>query len=471
MCAHQVMRKPLDRALTGAAAALLLLAGAAPAAEPDWERVTVEASELLSTYIRIDTANPPGRTVEAVGFLRDQLAAAGIAVEVIGASPEKPMLIGRLKGSGGAGGKPIVLLNHMDVVPAGAAPWSFPPFSGAIRDGVIYGRGALDMKGFAVAQLMALRLLAQRSERPRHDLVFLAVADEEVGGIEGTAWLAEQRPDLLDAAGVWDEGSFGLTDALPVPVVLISVTEKQLLWLRLVAEGPSGHGSRPFPGAAPRRLVEAIDRLLEKPAAPRLTPIVGTLFRKVGRSLGGFEGLALRNLGNPVVWLFADGVLQQEPWAAAITRDTMALTVLNAGYKPNVIPERAEAVLDCRLLPDTQPQAFIEQLRKVIDDPEVRIEVLQEAQPAPPSPTDNALFAAMRHAIVANYPGVVVAPSMTIGATDSRFFRRRGVPAYGLYPILIDKDLAATVHGIDERLPAADLGKAVRVVYEALRNL
>ena len=447
-----------------------LCTGRVDAADPDWNAVGAEAAALLAAYIRIDTANPPGRTLEAAAFLQAQLHQAGLATEMLLPDPQKPILMGRLRGRGRAA-KPIVLLNHMDVVPADPARWSFPPFSGEIRDGVVYGRGALDMKGLAVAQLLALRLLAQRGEQPAHDLLFLSVSDEEVGGTMGAAWLAQQRPDLLEAAAVWDEGGIGITDVLPAPALFISVTEKQVLWLRVVVEGPAGHGSRPFPNAAPRRLVEAISRILENPPAPRLTPIAREVFRRVGAQVTGLEGLAMRRLSNPVVWLFADGLLQQEPWSAAMTRDTVALTMLESGYKPNVIPERATAVLDCRLLPDTKPQAFIEQLRKAIADPDVKVEIIQAPESAPPSPADNPLFLAMRGAASQVYPGVVITESMTVGGTDSRFFRQRGVPAYGFFPVLVSKQLTATVHGVDERLPVADLGKAVQVIYEALKTL
>lgn len=464
------MRAPRLAAALTAAQLALGIAGAR-AAEPDWDQVGAQAAALLAQYIRIDTANPPGRTVDAAAFLQEQLRAAGVPTQMLAPDPDKPFLLGRLAGRAGNAARPIVLLNHMDVVPADAARWSFPPFSGELRDGVVYGRGALDMKGLAVAELVALRLLIERGERPQHDLLFLAVPDEEVGGTQGTAWLAQHRPDLLEAAAVWDEGGIGITDVLPVPALFISVTEKQVLWLRVGAEGPAGHGSRPFPNAAPRRLVQALDRVIENPPAPRLTPIARQVFHRVGTAVGGFSGMAMRRLSNPVVWLFADGLLQQEAWSAALTRDTVALTMLTAGYKPNVIPERAEAVLDCRLLPDTKPQTFIEQIRKTIADPDVQIDVMQTPEPAPESPTTDPLFLAMRRAAAQVYPGVVVTESMSVGGTDSRFFRRRGVPAYGFFPVLVSKELTATIHGIDERVPVADLAKAVRVIYETLKTL
>jgi acetylornithine deacetylase/succinyl-diaminopimelate desuccinylase-like protein len=455
--------------------ALLLALGAthlapAAAAEIDWDKVAAAAADRLSAYIRIDSSNPPGDTVRTAAFLGTELRVAGIDSETFGAEARKPFLIGRMAGSGKLP-KPLVLLNHMDVVPADAAHWTLPPFGGDFKDGMVYGRGALDMKGLTIAMTTALRVLAQSGQVPRHDIVFLAVPDEEVGGAQGSAWLAQHRPDVLDADAVWDEGGIGLTNLFAAPAVFISVTEKQVLWIKLIAEGPAGHGSRPFHDAAPRRLIEALDRVLATPPAPRLTPVARDVFRNVGMHIRGLEGFAMRRLGNPVVWLFADGLLQQEPWSAALTRDTIALTMLDAGYKPNVIPERAEAVLDCRLLPDTVPQAFIEQLKKRIADPGIRLEVLQEPETAPPSPTDTPLFGAMRRALGTVYPDVAVTPSMTIGGTDSRFFRARGVPAYGLFPVLLPKEITATIHGADERLPVTALGQAIRVVYETLRAM
>ncbi len=453
--------------------AALGLGGRLASAEPpppNWPQIATEAAALLAEYIRIDTQNPPGHTTAAVALLDAQWRRAGIPTEIIQHDPDKPMLLARLQGRGSPE-KPILLLNHMDVVPADPTRWTFPPLSGAIRDGVVYGRGALDMKGLGVAMLVAMRLLAERDERPARDVLFLAVPDEEVGGVDGTAWLAQHRPDLLEVGAVWDEGGMGTTDLLPVPALLISVAEKQVLWLKLIVEGPAGHGSRPFPDAAPRRLTAALTRVFDSPPAPRLGPIARNVFRRVGRRTGGMEGFALRHLRNPVVWLFADGLLQQEPWALAMTRDTIALTMLDAGYRPNVIPERAEAVLDCRLLPDTRPTEFIEQLRTTIDDPAVRIEVLQAPEPAAPSPTDNPLFRAMRRAASTVYPDVVISETIFLAGTDSRFFRHRGVPAYGFFPVLLPAEYTSTVHGVDERIPVAALGDAVRVIYEALRTL
>jgi carboxypeptidase PM20D1 len=181
--------------------------------------------------------------------------------------------------------------------------------------------------------------------------------------------------------------------------------------------------------------------------------------------------MALRNIDNPFIWPIVRRTLVSDPLREASVRDTISLTMLNAGYKPNVIPERAEAVLDCRLLPGTHQDVFLSNLKRTLADDTIRIEIIQPAQPAKASPTKHALFKAIESAARDVYPNTLVTPYMAIGGTDSRFFRVRGVPAYGLIPILLSKDLVASIHGIDERIPVEALGKAVQVVYHALRRL
>jgi acetylornithine deacetylase/succinyl-diaminopimelate desuccinylase-like protein len=457
-------------ALLAVCASGLATAIAAEPPPPDWTAVGNRAAQILSAYVRIDTQNPPGRTVEAADYLEPFLRQAGLAAERVSANPEKPFLIGRLRGRGNIP-KPIVLLNHMDVVPADPAKWSFAPLAGELRDGILYGRGTLDMKGFAVAQLVALQLLAERNELPEHDIVFLAVPDEEVGGTEGVEWLAEHRPDLVDVAGVWDEGSFGIRDSFPRPLFFISVTEKKVLWIRLIATGRAGHGSRPFADAAPLRLHRALQRILRQDPTPRRTAVATAMFHRMGTVVGGMRGFALRHIDNFVVWPFARAAILEDPLANAIIRDTVALTMLDAGYKANVIPERAEAVLDCRLLPDTDQADFLGSLQRAMDDDGIAIEVLQPALSSSVSPTDHALFAAISSGVTEAFPHAVTGPVMSVGGTDSRFFRAHGVPAYGLIPMLLPPELIATMHGIDERVPAEALGPAVRVVYHALRQL
>ncbi len=453
--------------------ALVGVAEQARAADRDavnWDAVGQQAARLLSDYLSIDTQNPPGNTLQAVALLEPLLRQAGLETERFAAQPDKPILLARLPGRG-KHRKPIVLLNHMDVVPADAKDWSFPPFTGGIVDGMVRGRGAIDTKSLAVAQLLAVRLLVERGDRPEHDIVFLAVPDEETGGAMGTKWLAEQHPEILDAEGVWDEGGYGITGVFSAPVVLISVTEKKVLWIRLVANGPSGHGSRPLPDAAPMRLLRALNRVFSNPPQPRLTRLTGRMLGRIGPLVPGLPGFVIRNAHNPFVWLFARRMLEQDPLLNTLLRDTMSLTMLDAGYKPNVIPERASAVIDCRLLPDRNQDRFLAELARVIDDDTIAIEIIQGTEPAAYSSTRGALYKAMESAAKTVYPDAVVSPFMTSVGTDSRFFRRGGVPAYGLLPALLTPDLLATVHGVNEEIPVATLAPAVRVIYEALRQM
>lgn len=443
---------------------------AAEPSPPDWAVVGARAAEILAAYVRIDTQNPPGRTVEAADFLEKLLRDAGLPTERVIGNPEKPFLLARLRGRGSIA-KPIVLLNHMDVVPADPQQWSFPPLSGELRDGTLSGRGTLDMKGFGIAQLLALQLLAERDERPQHDIVFLAVPDEEVGGGEGVEWLAQHRRDLVDVAGVWDEGSFGVKDGFTKPVFFVSVAEKKVLWLRLVATGHAGHGARPFPDAAPDRLQRALGRVLANEPEARLSHVMREMFYNVGVVTPGVRGFALRHLDNAIFWPLARRAILADPLANPAIRDTVALTMLNAGYKANVIPERAEAVLDCRLLPDTEQDDFTAWLRATMADDTIAIEVMQPALASPVSPTDHPLYAAIASAVTTVFPDAVTGPVMSVGGTDSRFFRTHNVPAYGLVPMLLPYELIATMHGVDERVPVDALGPAVRVVYEALRQL
>jgi carboxypeptidase PM20D1 len=194
-------------------------------------------------------------------------------------------------------------------------------------------------------------------------------------------------------------------------------------------------------------------------------------FRTIGRQASGIRGFVMRHIDNPLIWPWVQDLMARDPLANASMRDTIALTVLKAGYKPNVIPERAEAVLDCRLLPGTKEDLFLAELKQIVEDPTIRIEVIQSTTPSAPSPLRNDLLRAIQAASQKVYPEAVVTPFMAIGTTDCRFFRERGVPAYGLLPFILPQTLIATMHGIDERVPVDTLGPAVRVVYEALRRL
>lgn len=418
----------------------------------DWEAATREALALLSAYLRIDTAQPAGRTDEAAAFLAEPLRTEGVETRLYETSVDgKVNLLARLPAGRPTAGS-IVLANHMDVVPAVAEDWTIDPFGGEVRGEHIYGRGALDMKGMGVMELMAMLLVARAGVELDRDLILLCTCDEEVPSALGTKWMVDRHLEELDPACVLDEGGSGVRDLLaPGDVFEVAVAEKAGLPVRLIARAAAGHGSQPWEGAATHRLVRAAHALLAEPAEVRECPPVSELVRRLG--------------GEP-----ARERLAADPATRPLFSDTIALTQLEGGYAANLIPERAEMTFDCRLLPDTDPAAFLERLRRLIDDPAVEIEARRGARTSGTAEWDTQMFAAIEQACLARVPGALVTPSLSIGGTDAHFFRDRGIPAYGLIPGMFGPDDLARIHGSDERISIANLRLGTQIILDlALR--
>lgn len=411
---------------------------------------------LLQDYLKIETVNPPGREKPAAEFLASVLGSEGFhEVRTYGAEPDRPNLICRLKGDGSQGA--LILLHHMDVVPVERDKWAVDPFGGEIRDGFLWGRGAVDMKGLGVMELMAFLLTARSGLRLKRDLVFMAVADEETGGSQGAVWLTAHHPEECRAEFLLNEGGVGwvLGDQSGFD---LGVGEKGPLWLKLSTEGPPGHGSVPLADNACQRLVRALDRIGRR--RPRFH--VPSEMRPFLEAHGLSPAISPEELaGHPLVAV---------PAVAARFQNTVSLTGLSAGQKVNVIPSRAEATLDCRLLPGTEAEAFLAELRGIVDDEAVRMEVLNSFA-ASSSPVDTAMVPALREVLSREYPGVRVVPTLSTGFTDSRCFRTLGVHCYGLMPILVDLPVLACAHGHNERIPLAPLGKGVKVIFELIQKL
>lgn len=455
--------------------ALPLLLSAALCSGARAEPPVAEVTQLLSEMVRIDTTNPPGRELPAAEHLAAWLEARGVHARVILSAPGRGNVVARLPADAPVTGGPILLLSHLDVVPADPEAWSFPPFSGAIRGGFVYGRGSLDDKGQGAVFAAAVTALAHQ-DAPRHrDIVLCASADEEVDG-SGVRFLIRNHWKLLGPpAVVWNEGggSSQLSELGGVVVNGISNTEKRALWLTVEARGVGGHGSQPERYGATDRLVRALARLHAWQTPLRITPSVDEQFRRIAASQPFPTSFGLRHLDNPLALRLAGGFLTRSRLTNAMVRDTVALTGLHAGLKPNVIPRRATASLDVRLLPDTDARAFVAQMEAIISDPDVRI-VLPESGLPPKveaSPVDRPLFRAIEAEMEREVPGSITVPFQATGATDSLFFRERGVPAYGFFPALLSPDLNASVHGLDERIPVDELMRAVRVTTAVLRRL
>jgi acetylornithine deacetylase/succinyl-diaminopimelate desuccinylase-like protein len=453
-----------------------LLLAAPAAAEDDWPAAGRDAAALLSGAIRIDTTNPPGRELAAARYFARYLEAHGIPAELVESAPERGSVIARLPATAPDGSGPILLLSHLDVVPADAAEWKSPPFAGEIRGGAVWGRGALDDKGHGAVFAAALALLAESRGPRRRDLVFCASADEEMAGAVGVELLVERHWRALGPpAAVWNEGGASAPlDALGGIVANgIATTEKRALWLTLVTEGEGGHGSQPVRDAANDRLVRALARVSAWETPLRLTPTVSEQLARLAPRLELPWNLAVYALRLPGGLALGGRFVTSDRLTNAMVRDTVSLTGLHSGLKHNVIPGRAEATLDVRILPDTDAAAFLRELEAVIDDPLVRVVLPAGGLPgaSTASPWRNELFEAIAAEMERELPGSVTLPVQTTGGTDSQPFRERDVPAYGFLPALLTSELNRSIHGPDERFPLTELERAVRVTTRVLERL
>jgi acetylornithine deacetylase/succinyl-diaminopimelate desuccinylase-like protein len=448
---------------------LLGFARAAAAADLDWHRLGDETADLLSDIIRIDTQNPPGGETAAANALARKLAADGIATEVLESSPGRGNLYARLPGSGG--GRPIILLAHLDVVPADPRAWRVPPFGGVREHGYVYGRGALDAKGVAAIQTMAVIALQRIHQPLPRDVILLATADEETGGRAGAAWVVQHRPDLLGGAEfLVTEGDHIHARRGGRKVVQVAVAEKTPCWIKLTAHGEAGHGSTPSPQTAVTRLIRALDKLRRYRTAVRVVRPVEEYFAALAplesEPLRGKLAHLSESLDDPA--FFAD--FTRNARQNALIRNTITPTVLQGSPKTNVIPDEATAQLDCRLLPGERPADFLALLHEVVGDENVHIETLLSF-PASASDTDSGLMTAVRKVAATELGGAPVVPSVIPGFTDSHYFRERGVASYGFIPFVLGEEEERTVHGINERVSVENLRDGVRRLLVLLRAL
>ena len=434
--------------------------------------LAAEAEEALVQFIRIDTTNPPGNELKAALFYKAILEREGIPVEVDEFAPGRANLLATLKGSGAK--RPLVLANHMDVVPADPARWSVPAFAGLVKDGAIYGRGAEDMKTEGILQLVAL-VRAHREGGPlSRDILFLATADEEAGFLGALRAVSPEgwRDRLKQAEYLITEGGENLVDAAgKVQYFGVETAEKGPFWLKLQTKGTPGHGSRPIEDSALNRLVRALDRVRRHHTAMKVLPSVQRFFADQADQVEDPRSRWYRDITAALRDPAAARELYDDREVSALLRNTISITVVKAGYKTNVIPGTAEAELDVRLLPGEDPQAFLAELRGVIDDPLVQIAPIGTFRAPNESPTDTELFRIIESAIKRYYPGVPVTTKMLSGATESVLVRPFGIVAYGFTPLLATPEEVATAHGDDERVREDTMRQSVAVFYDVVGEL
>jgi acetylornithine deacetylase/succinyl-diaminopimelate desuccinylase-like protein len=420
-----------------------------------------EVTDLLQRLIRVDTTNPPGNETAAAELLRDYLEAEGVACELIAKVPERANLVARIPGGDGPS---LLLLSHTDVVLADPSEWSVPPFSGELRDGQVWGRGALDMKGQVAASAAAIASLAREGFCPSGDLIFAAVADEEVGDGFGLRWLCEEHPDAVRCDFAINEGGgdrLELTDGRVV--YQATAAEKKTAPFRLRVRGRSGHAS--MPGIADNALVNAM-RLVERLAEYRPEP-------QLGPELAAFTEVLLGDV--PPAAEAARRTRELSPAAAHIVEallvPTFSPTMISASHKRNVIPAVCELEIDCRLLPGQDPEHVEPLIRAVLGgDVAYDLTWIEEPQGGTRSELDTPLWRAIESFVAAEEPHALAAPLACVGFTDSHWLREAfGTVAYGFFPA---RDMPmevsnSIIHSADERVPVADLELGVRWLRHA----
>ncbi|MCZ2108657.1 MAG: M20/M25/M40 family metallo-hydrolase [Dehalococcoidia bacterium] len=429
----------------------------------DWNAIHAEALDIFVRYLQIDTSNPPGREKPAARFLGAILEAEGIAVEYIETAPEREVAVATLKGDGSK--RPIMLCNHTDVVPVETAYWTVPAFDGAIRDGRVYGRGAVDMKGCGVMQLMAFILLKRQGVPLKRDVVFCAVPDEEAGSDYGMAWLCEHRPDVVDVEFELSEGGGGSTrfGGKEAKVFSVATNEKDICWLRLTSIGRPGHGSVPHADNSAIYLARALVKLADWERPLTFTDETTAYLQRLSEA-GLFPSLTDEAA--------VESQIRSSPELLAAFINTLNITMLNAGIKANVVPAKSEAIVDCRLLPGQRKEDWMRQVQEYIDDDRVQVSLYSPDHGEPANvPWDTELFRTINSVVREAMEDAVVVPGMTIGGTDNRFLRAKGIPAYGFIPCLLSSDERRGFHGNDEFLTIDNLNMGCELMYEITRRM
>lgn len=425
------------------------------------------AVRLTQELIRINTSNPPGNEESAALFLEGILSAEGIKAEIYSPVPRRANILARIKGKGK--GKPVIILSHIDVVAARRDEWTVDPFGGELKDGFVYGRGAIDMKAQAICQLLAFIKLYKEGIEPEQDTIFLATCDEEIGGHNGVEFMLQNVPDLKDASFVLSEGGF-LVEEDGLVHAQVSVSEKKLAQFRIQARGIGGHGSTPHRDNANEKIVRASHAILSHQWPLKPTSIVNAYLNAAlkGRQGSGFTFASLKkSLNNKH---FRD-FIENNPIYNALLRNTVTLTILNGGEKVNVIPRESSASFDARLLPTEDHGNFFKKVRRLCGDDVELVRIGSDVSRSFRSGYNTQYFRGIRKVVGAMKGNIPVLPFLTTGATDMRYFRNLGIPAYGFFPVVLSSDESLRMHGIDERISVANIREGLEGCCEILKFL
>jgi acetylornithine deacetylase/succinyl-diaminopimelate desuccinylase-like protein len=455
-------------------AGVLLTALSAWAAEPvvDWDKVKAETLEHYQAVVRINTSSPPGNETVAVNYLRGVLDREGISYQIFALDPGRANLVARLKGNGRK--RPIAILGHLDTVGVQREKWPVDPFGAVRKDGYIWGRGTTDNKDCVAAGLMLILQLKRLRVPLDRDVIYIAEAGEEGTNPEGIEYLVREHWPDIEAEYALAEGGFVHSENGRVRFVEIAATEKVPLGAKLVATGTSGHGSRPRRDNAIVHLGTALGKIGNWEPPMRLNDITRTFFERLATISPPEEAARYNGLTDPrksadIQNYFADHDLGKY----SVLRTSISPTMVNGGFRKNVIPSQAEATLDIRALPDEDMAKFFAQMERVIGDPAVKVVPIAATRPAaPPSRLDTEMFKALEATQRRLYPGAITVPGMVTGATDLAQLRAKGVQAYGIGPRFDEAEFAEHGwHSDVERLSEDSLYGLVRFVWYAVLDV
>src|ERR1041384_3686354 len=435
----------------------------------DWPRYQDMAGELMQQYLRVNTSNPPGNEIESAKFLKKIFDQYGIENEIFEFKPGRANIIARIKGNGSK--RPIILLSHTDVVTAEPASWEVDPFPAVIKNDSIYGRGALDMKDEGLLHLMTMILLKREGPALSRDVIFLGTADEEVND-EGSLWMISNKADLFkNAEYLLTEGGENLLQGGAVKIVGVDVAEKAPFWLRLIATGLPGHGSRPVADSATNRLVRAMSRILDWETPIKLLPAVEQYFKDVAplqsEPLRSQFANIRESLKDPA---FVKSLTSQREYNFLL-RNTISITMLSGSKQTNVIPFAATCNIDVRRLPGESPDEFLKALTAVIADPTIKIENVNRFKPPNSSSVETELFSLIARRTKEKHPNAVITTKMLSGYTESQLYRQLGIIAYGWAPFYTTVEENEGVHGNNERISVKNIREGTREFYEVVTKI
>lgn len=436
----------------------------------DWDAAGEEAIRHFIELIRIDTSNPPGNETEVVRYLENVLGEENIDSGIFALEADRANLVARIKGNGSK--RPILIMGHTDVVGVQPEKWYADPFSGMRKDGFIYGRGTLDDKDNLAAGLMVMLLLKRFEIELDRDIILLAESGEEGTPEVGINYMVEHHYDVIDAEYCLAEGGQNVIVDDQVKTVGIETTEKMPRRVTLIARGTPGHGSVPKLDNAVLILAAAVAKAAAWQTEVRLNDTTRTFFQRMAEISSPEEAYRYNNVENPEE---SDAIqqhfLETFPYYYSISRTSVVPTVIDAGFRRNVIPSEASAILDIRMLPDEDVGAFYEQLAAVIDDPRVEIVPERIYRPAaPPSEIDNEMFQTLDLVAKRMYPEATVLPIMSTGATDMAQVRAKGMQAYGIGPArsVAEINSGFGAHGDNERIEEAAFVGLVRYLWNVI---